>query len=142
MRAHARGGVLAVRSAPQGRDIVLHVDDDGPGIPAEHLGRVFDPFFTTKVAGEGTGLGLSLSIGIVEAHGGGMTAENLPGHGARFTVRIPIGDEAEPVATTASPPATTEAARQATLLVVDDEVRLNEILTEVVTSLGHRVDAA
>src|SRR5207245_1507788 len=62
----ARGeGTLTVRSARHGADVVVHVEDDGPGIPAEHVGRIFDPFFTTKGAGEGTGLGLSLSIGIV-----------------------------------------------------------------------------
>src|SRR6185436_17203085 len=63
MRTHAGRVVLAVRAARQGAEIVIHVEDDGPGIPADHLGRIFDPFFTTKGAGEGTGLGLSLSIG-------------------------------------------------------------------------------
>ncbi|MEE8142430.1 MAG: ATP-binding protein, partial [Planctomycetota bacterium] len=94
--AHGRG-TLTVRSFRQGSDVCVEVDDDGPGIPQDHIGRIFDPFFTTKDPGEGTGLGLSLSFGIVEAHGGQMHAENLPGSGARFTVRIPIGEGAEPI---------------------------------------------
>jgi signal transduction histidine kinase len=143
MRGHGGRGVLTVRAARQGGEIVIHVEDDGPGIPSENLGRIFDPFFTTKGAGEGTGLGLSLSIGIVEAHGGRMAAENLPGRGARFTIRLPIGDGAEVAATTARPPAAPpQPARQASVLVVDDEERLRTILTDVLKSLGHHVDQA
>lgn len=139
MRAHG-GGVLTVRSALEGAEVVIRVEDDGPGIAPEHLGRIFDPFFTTKPAGEGTGLGLSLSIGIVEAHGGRMTVENLPGRGARFAVRLPVGEDAAP-----DPPALargTTTARQASVLIVDDEPRLNETLGEVLTALGHRVEPA
>jgi signal transduction histidine kinase len=143
MRAHADRGVLTVRAARHGGDILIHVEDDGPGIPGQHLGRIFDPFFTTKGAGEGTGLGLSLSIGIVEAHGGRMTAENLPGRGARFTLRLPIGEGTDTPTATAAPTAAPRAAsRQASVLVVDDEDRLRSILTDVLTSLGHRVDEA
>jgi two-component system NtrC family sensor kinase len=142
MRAHAGRGVLTVRSARQGGEVVLHVEDDGPGIPAENLGRIFDPFFTTKGAGEGTGLGLSLSIGIVEAHGGRMAAENLAGRGARFTLRLPIGEESEAAVAPAAAAATRTAAAHAHVLVVDDEERLRNILIDVLTSLGHRVDQA
>jgi signal transduction histidine kinase/ActR/RegA family two-component response regulator len=142
MRAHAGRGLLTVRSIRQAGEIIVHVDDDGPGIAADHLGRIFDPFFTTKGAGEGTGLGLSLSIGIVEAHGGRMAAENLPGRGARFTIRLPIGNDAEAVATSETPSPAAAPTRQARVLVVDDEERLREILIDVLTSLGHRVDPA
>ena len=144
MRTHAGLGVLHVRSTRQGNEIVLQVEDDGPGIPGEHLGRIFDPFFTTKGAGEGTGLGLSLSIGIIEAHGGRMAAENVPGRGARFTLRLPVGDAVEALATTTAGPAETPATstRQASVLVVDDEERLRTILNDVLKSLGHRVDEA
>jgi signal transduction histidine kinase len=69
---------------------VLQVEDNGPGIPSEYLGRVFDPFFTLKPVGEGTGLGLSIAFGIVRRHHGRIDAANLPDGGARFTIRLPL----------------------------------------------------
>jgi len=137
--AHGRG-VLTVRCGPREGWATVEVEDDGPGIPPENLNRVFDPFFTTKGVGEGTGLGLSLSIGIVEAHGGTMQVANVPGGGARFTLRLPLGAETEPTA--AARPAVSAPARRARILVVEDEAALRGLLTEVLTGLGHTVDEA
>jgi signal transduction histidine kinase len=142
MKTHAGGGVLSVRSIRQGNEVVIQVEDSGPGIPAQHLGRIFDPFFTTKGAGEGTGLGLSLSIGIIEAHGGRMAAENLPGRGARFTLRLPIGDATETAAAMTAPRVPNTVAREVSILIIDDEEHLRRVLAEVLLSLGHRVDEA
>jgi signal transduction histidine kinase len=66
------------------------IRDDGPGMTPETRARVFDPFFTTKPVGHGTGLGLSVSYGIVQRHGGSLTVESAPGHGASFTVALPL----------------------------------------------------
>src|SRR5437899_3464927 len=135
----ARGhGTLTVRSVPRGSEVLVEVEDDGPGIPSEHLGRIFDPFFTTKAAGSGTGLGLSLAIGVVEAHGGRMHAENLRGTGARFSVYLPIGDEAE-AAPAEAPAHLLPAVAAADVLVVEDEDSLRGLLTEVIHGLGHQV---
>lgn len=71
------------------RILVLAVADNGPGIPAEVIEQLFDPFFTTKEPGKGTGLGLSICARLVEGMGGRIRAENRPGGGAVFTVRIP-----------------------------------------------------
>ncbi|NTW34754.1 MAG: type I 3-dehydroquinate dehydratase [Syntrophobacteraceae bacterium] len=72
----------------------LRVRDTGCGIPSEQLPRIFDPFFTTKETGEGTGLGLSVSYGIVKDHGGEISVESEPGRGCTFTVSLPVvGDQ-------------------------------------------------
>jgi len=75
----------------------IEVSDDGPGIAPDHLRRLFDPFFTTKPMGEGTGLGMSISLGIVSNHEGRIWAESTLGHGARFIVELPaINAHAKP----------------------------------------------
>jgi signal transduction histidine kinase len=70
----------------------IEFEDDGAGIAAEHLGQVFDPFFTTKDVGEGTGLGLSVSYGIVKDHGGEIRVESESGKYTRFTIVLPVGE--------------------------------------------------
>ena len=138
MKTARRHGVLTVTSGQRGSEVVVEVDDDGPGISPEHLGRIFDPFFTTNATGAGTGLGLSLAIGLVEAHGGHMYAENLDGAGARFTVRLPVGESAEAAAPAPPGPSVT-AMTGADVLVVEDEEPLRGLVTEVIHGLGHQV---
>lgn len=75
----------------EGRKIVIRISDNGPGIPNAILPKIFDPFFTTKPVGVGTGLGLSVSHGIITEHSGTIRAENLPGGGAVFTIELPTG---------------------------------------------------
>ncbi len=72
--------------------IRIVVEDNGPGIDKEILPKIFDPFFTTKDPGEGTGLGLSVSYGIVQEHNGEILVESEPGRGARFIITLPCGD--------------------------------------------------
>jgi signal transduction histidine kinase len=72
-----------------GEFVAVSLADTGSGIPREVLARVFEPFFTTKPAGEGTGLGLSVSYGIVQTHGGEIVARSTPGAGATFEVLLP-----------------------------------------------------
>jgi PAS domain S-box-containing protein len=87
-----------------GRFCRLSVVDTGPGIPPEVMPRLFDPFFTTKPVGEGTGLGLSVVLGIVRDHGGFILARNQPGEGARFDVHLPLAERRpEPVAQASQP---------------------------------------
>ncbi|MEW6513403.1 MAG: ATP-binding protein [Pseudomonadota bacterium] len=72
---------------------IVEFHDNGPGIQPEHLSRLFDPFFTTKPVGQGTGLGLAISYGIIEQHGGKLTAENHRRGGALFRITLPITEE-------------------------------------------------
>lgn len=139
IRSTPGAGTLTVRSHALNGGVVLDVEDDGPGIPPEHLSRVFDPFFTTKGVGEGTGLGLSLAIGIVEAHGGTMQVENIEGGGARVTLRLPLGEGEETGETVKSGLPRVPRAR---ILIVEDEAPLRAVLTEIFTGLGHVVEEA
>ena len=137
--AHGRG-VLTVRTMRRAEEVDVEITDSGPGIPAEHLAKIFDPFFTTKPAGEGTGLGLSLVLGIITEHGGRMTAANVPGSGARFVISLPLREQAEAAATPAAEmPSSAQGAR---ILIVDDEENLRRILREVLSRSGHQVDEA
>lgn len=74
----------------EGSSLIVALRDNGPGIPAADLARIFDPFFTTKPVGKGSGLGLSISYGIVEQHGGRLVAGAAPGGGAVFTITLPL----------------------------------------------------
>jgi two-component system NtrC family sensor kinase len=88
-QAMPQGGTVHVDVHRDGDCAVVTVADDGPGIEPSLLERVFEPFFTTKRATGGTGLGLSVSLGIAEAHGGTITATSELGRGAAFTLRLP-----------------------------------------------------
>jgi signal transduction histidine kinase len=79
-----------------GDELAIQIQDTGKGIPGEHLDQIFDPFFTTKPVGQGTGLGLSVSLGIVRDHGGRIEVESQAGQGSTFTVWLPIQSELKP----------------------------------------------
>jgi PAS domain S-box-containing protein len=84
------GGTVTVRTGLEDHHARIDVIDDGHGISPAIRDRIFDPFFTTKPIGKGTGLGLSISYGIVQDHGGTIEVDSTPGHGSRFTVRLPF----------------------------------------------------
>ena len=89
-----RGAARRAGISAAGREEVwLRVEDDGPGIPPEHLPHVFEPFYTTKPVGEGSGLGLAVVQAIVEEQGGRVEVQSDPGVGTRFTVYLPAADE-------------------------------------------------
>ena len=92
MAKHPANRVLTVRVWPSDRHAYVEVRDSGPGLAAEVLPRVFDPFFTTKPPGEGSGLGLSVSYGIITELGGSLRAENAADGGASFIVELPLGE--------------------------------------------------
>jgi signal transduction histidine kinase len=86
-----RRGTIWVRTRRLEADAVeVEIADNGGGISAEHLGKIFDPFFTTKPVGQGTGLGLSLSYGLVQKHHGSIVVESTVGAGTCFRIRLPL----------------------------------------------------
>ncbi len=91
IQACATGGTVGARThCEPGKDVIVEIVDNGSGIKPEHRARLFEPFFTTKPIGQGTGLGLSVSFGIVRDHGGTIEVESEPGRGSTFRVRLPL----------------------------------------------------
>ena len=99
IQAVPRGGHVSLRLGGDDQVATFAVEDDGPGIPEENVERVFEPFFTSKPEGQGTGLGLAVSRGIVERLGGRIEIDNHPGVGCTFRVVIPRS----PIAATQRP---------------------------------------
>ncbi|HET7585074.1 MAG TPA: ATP-binding protein [Gemmatimonadaceae bacterium] len=116
-------GRLTLRTALAGERVVLEVSDTGPGIPADVRERIFEPFYTTKQ--DGTGLGLSVSYGIIVAHGGSIDV-NSSGNGTTFRITLPVCSPAEAAAAEAERPVFVERSRLqgVRLLFVDDEPSL------------------
>jgi PAS domain S-box-containing protein len=120
-----------------GRYLRLSIADTGPGIPPEAVEFIFDPFFTTKKPGEGTGLGLSVTQGIVKSHGGVIAVASQPGKITVFDIYWPIVDmEAEDQQADDAGPVPGGDER---ILVVDDEEPLVEVAEEILTGLGYSV---
>lgn len=145
IRSHrGKGGVWIRLAVHEGLGIIT-VDDDGPGIPPEFLTRIFDPFYTTKPEGEGTGLGLSVSAGIVADHHGRISAAERPGGGARFTVEFPLHEGGqrvtpeEPVRPVAANP---DVAKRGRILLLDDELDIRRSISRFLVKTGWQVDLA
>jgi two-component system cell cycle sensor histidine kinase/response regulator CckA len=121
--------------------VLVEVEDDGHGIPAEVRAKIFEPFFTTKEVGKGTGLGLSMVYGIVKQTGGYVFCDSEPGKGAIFRILLPRrqGDDAdEPVKKEAPKPASDLTGRGAILLVEDEEA-VRAFASRALASRGYTV---
>ena len=116
--------------------IQLTIADTGIGIPADIMESIFEPYFTTKEPGQGTGMGLAMVHGIVEAYSGKIFVESVPGEGSRFTIFLPA---------TKQPPSDnlyvseTLPSGQERLLFIDDEVAITKIGNRILSSLGYTV---
>ena len=88
--AMPQGGLLEVRTLAYNGSVAIEVTDTGAGISPENLQRIFDPFFTTKATGRGTGLGLSVSYGIIKEHAGKVDVRSTPGKGTSFRLEFPV----------------------------------------------------
>lgn len=135
-------GVEAPRPQRPAR-VWLRVSDNGPGVPAAARERLFDPFFTTKSEGMGTGLGLSVSRSIAQAHGGDLQLEAPAARGgACFRLSLPLAAPAEPPTPTVGTPLPHEAPALARVLVVDDEPEIAQLMRDMLESAGYEVATA
>ena len=125
---------------PPGEYVKLSVSDTGKGIPMDILPRIFEPYFTTKKINEGTGLGLSVVLGIVKTHGGLMHVESRSGRGARFDVYFPLSEDM-PLEQTRQPMHKLPRGNGERILVVDDEEFFLDVLKEHLLGTGYDVTA-
>ena len=119
-----------------GEYVKLMVSDNGAGIPERVRNRIFEPFFTTKPQGEGTGMGLAVVLGVVQAHAGGIRVHSEPGEGSRFEILLPVapGEEQVEEAGEAPPPGGSER-----ILFVDDESSIIHMGKRMLSKLGYDV---
>ncbi len=127
------GATITARTWTRDGTVFAEISDTGPGIAADAADRIFDPFYTTRAGSGGTGLGLAVSLGIVESFGGDITVRSARGEGATFIVALPAAGE--PI------PADTGPAGKH-VLVVEDEPALREFIHAYVESMGCVVQSA
>lgn len=135
MRGHGRGRLL-IRTRATGRDVLITLEDDGPGIPADVLPHIFEPFFTTK-GEEGTGLGLAIVRDLLAHHGGRISVESAEGRGTTMTLTLPRL-RCEPPSSPAPPRTHPRGGR---LLVVDDEPEVGELLASLLRRRGWEAES-
>jgi two-component system, cell cycle sensor histidine kinase and response regulator CckA len=122
-----------------GRFVRLSLSDTGKGIPPEVLTRIFEPFFSTKPAGQGTGLGLAAVQGIVKQHHGWLDVQSQVNQGTTFHIYLPVWAEEQPSQTSPAHDHAEPAGARETILVVDDEPDLRDLISQVLETDGYRV---
>ena len=132
------GGRITIRTFKENNHICVIVKDTGIGIPEAARERIFDPFFTTK-GPQSTGLGLSVSYGIINRHRGAIAVNSAEGEGTTFTIKLPIS---EGIVKEEKSELTPLKQRKARILVVEDEEGVRNVLKDILTDAGHEVEIA
>jgi CheY-like chemotaxis protein len=126
-------------SLREGRYACLWIRDNGLGMDEATRARIFEPFFTTKPVGKGTGLGLAVVHGIVEAHEASIEVESTPGEGSVFCIYFPAAEESVPEVTTPTPDTAPVHGKGKHVLYVDDEEAIVFLMTRLLERQGFRV---
>jgi PAS domain S-box-containing protein len=132
-------GCAAKHLESVGPFVALLVSDTGHGMDADTLAHIFEPFFTTKDPGKGTGLGLSMVYGIVQQSGGHVTVHSVVGEGTTFAVYLPLSMDPEDVTINDAPSVPPPKAASGTVLLIEDEAAVRELVRAILTSHGYRV---
>jgi len=132
------GGKIEIRTSREGKDVFIQISDTGVGIAEETKERIFEPFFTTKPF-TNTGLGLSMSYGIVKRFGGEIEVESKVGQGTAFTITLPIGEDEKEEAVDSQP---IKKGRRARILVIDDDEFVRSVLSRTLAQADHQVTLA
>ena len=140
---HAISGVRAsgriyISSAMIRNNVRISIADDGPGITETDIRRIFEPFFTTKE--NGTGLGLSLSQKIIRGNGGDMWVSSTESHGATFTIELPVVTDPARIEHRSATGHSAIAAANRSVLIVDDEDHITELIEDVLQASGYRTE--
>lgn len=112
--------------------------DNGPGVPKAIRSRIFEPFYTSKPAGIGTGIGLPFSYGVIASHGGRIELDLAETAGARFVITLPLADLTSPLTDDSLVEDIGDHSKM--ILIVDDEPEITEMLGEMLSAAGHRID--
>jgi PAS domain S-box-containing protein len=137
--AMMEGGSITIKTCTENKHIIIKFEDTGIGIPKDKKNRIFDPFFTTKGV-QSTGLGMSISYGIINRHQGTIVVDSVEGAGTTFTIKLPIltgtGEKKD------TGVALTRRKEKARVLIVDDEDEVRQLLSDILTSEDHDVTVA
>ncbi len=137
--AMPEGGTLKIETCKEDDLIVITIADTGVGIPEAIRDRIFDPFYTTKGV-RSTGLGMSISYGIVNRHKGTIGVESREGQGTTFTIKLPVIEECS--TTREQKQAIPLEQRKARILIVEDEEEVRKLLSEILVIGEHEVEVA
>ncbi len=138
VEAMPEGGKIEISTSKKRGGVIVQISDTGTGIAEEAKKKIFEPFYTTKPF-TNTGLGLSMSYGIVKRFGGEIEVVSEPGYGTTFTITLPVGEaEKEEVAS----PQAIKKGRQARILVIDDEEVVRSVLSRTLANVNHQVTLA
>ena len=138
IEAMPEGGKIEISTFKKKKDVIIQISDTGVGIAEEAKKKIFEPFFTTKPF-TNTGLGLSMSYGIIKRFGGEIEVVSEPGYGATFTIILPSGEAEKDEAVS---PQGIKQGKQARILVIDDEEVVRSVLSRTLVNVNHQVTLA